>query len=369
MRARGMTIEAVPERATIPILGADEVRSSSERALAAAAEQVARIHTADRVLEAWDDVATILEDAFGPISLLNSVHPDKSVRDACDVALVQESSFLTEVFQNEAFFEAVSRAETPSQAERELRKQLLEAFEDSGVSLAPEKRQRFREISERLTELGQEFAKDIRENTSLRFTPDQCRGLPQSWLDRISRDEQGHYVVGFDYPDYVPFMMNSLDPQARRRYWTANTLRGTARNLDVLDEIVALRKRDRRPLRSAELRPLRHQAADGRESGDRHALLGRRPQHRHRGRAARPGRAGAAQGGDDRRSHRYKPPSSVGTSPSTASACANGNTPSIRKRCASISRRRHGRVEAGHHRAPCTAAVSRNRQCRCGTRT
>jgi thimet oligopeptidase len=165
------------------------------------------------------------------------------VRDACDLALVQESIFLTEVFQNEAFYERVRRVSPQTVAERELTKHLLEAFEDSGVSLPAEKRQRFKEISERLTELGQEFAKNIRENdTRLTFTPEECRGLPQSWLDRVPRDEAGNVVVGFDYPDYVPFLMNAHDDEARKRYWTANTLRGTERNLAVLDEIVALRK-------------------------------------------------------------------------------------------------------------------------------
>jgi thimet oligopeptidase len=243
MRALDMPIDAISERATIPILAADEVKAASDRALTTAAAGVARIADAERVLEAWDDIGTILEDAFGPISLLNSVHPDKDVRDACDVALVQESSFLTEVFQNEAFFNAVSRVAPQSVAERELRKHLLEEFEDSGVSLAAEKRQRFREISERLTELGQEFAKNIRENTtSVRFTPAECEGMPQSWLERVPRDEEGNVVVGFDYPDYVPFLMNARDEQARRRYWTAYTNRGTPRNLEVLDEIVTLRK-------------------------------------------------------------------------------------------------------------------------------
>jgi len=236
-------LDVSPERATIPIYDPGEVKSVSESALAEAGERVARIGSAAHVLEAWDDVNTILEDVFGPISLLNSVHPDKDVRDACDVALVQESSFLTEVFQNEAFYESVNRFEAKSTADRELRKQLIEAFEDSGVSLAPEKRQRFREISERLTELGQEFAKNIRENTTrLRFTPAECEGMPQSWLDRVSRDDEGNIVVGFDYPDYVPFLMNARDEEARRRYWTAYTTRGTPRNLEVLDEIVTLRK-------------------------------------------------------------------------------------------------------------------------------
>lgn len=250
-----MTTETVPrvesvERAAIPILDASEVVRASEDALASAREHLARIaaipiddSNVESVLDAWDDAGTILEDAFGVISLLNSVHPDKDVRDACDVALVQESIFLTEVFQNEAFYERVEHVRPSSIAARELRKHLLEAFEDSGVSLAREKRDRFKEISERLTELGQEFAKNIRENdTHLRFTPDECRGLPQSWLDRIPRDEDGSYIVGFDYPDYVPFLMNAQDEQARRRYWTANTLRGTSRNLEVLDEIVTLRK-------------------------------------------------------------------------------------------------------------------------------
>ena len=246
-----MTTEALSRtRATIPIFDAGQVPEAAERALSAARELLARIANvpleqadARHVLDVWDDASIVLEEAFGPISLLNSVHPDKDVRDACDVALVQESSFLTGVFQNEAFFERAGRVAPKSIAERELRKQLMEAFEDSGVSLPAEKRDRFKEISERLTELGQEFAKNIRENeTRLRFTIDECRGMPQSWLDRVPRDEDGNVVVGFDYPDYVPFLMNAQDEEARRRYWIANTLRGTQRNLAVMDEIVALRK-------------------------------------------------------------------------------------------------------------------------------
>ncbi len=250
-----MTTETLPrpeaaERATIPILDAAEVNRACETALARARELLTRIEsvpldavTVENVLDVWDDTATVMEDAFGPISLLNSVHPDAQVRDASDLALIQESNFLTDAFQNERFFERVQRVVPHSIAAREMHKHLLEAFEDSGVSLPPEKRRRYKEISERLTELAQEFAKNIRENAArLTFTPEECRGLPQSWLDRVPRDEQGNIVVGFDYPDYVPFLMNAQDDDARRRYWHANTTRGTARNLEVLDEIVSLRK-------------------------------------------------------------------------------------------------------------------------------
>jgi len=238
------------ERALIPILSADEVHTVAERALDEARQRIAGIErvaiadvTPENVLDAWDRAAIVIEDAFGPISILNSVHPEKSVRDAGDDALIAESSFLTDLFQNEKFYERVRAVVPVSSAQKQLRKDLIEAFEDSGVALPPEKRERFKTISDRLTELGQEFAKNIRENaTRITFTPAECEGLPQAWLDRVPRDEARNVVVGFDYPDYVPFMMNARDEAARKRYYVGNTNRGTERNIAILDEIVALRK-------------------------------------------------------------------------------------------------------------------------------
>jgi len=238
------------DRATIPIYSAAELTAASDAALAEARRRIDAIAgipleraDAKSILDAWDRTNIVLEDAFGPVSLLNSVHPEKDVRDAADLALVQESIFMTEVFQNEALYERVRAVVPHSIAQQQLRKDLLEAFEDSGVSLAPEKRQRFKEISERLTELAQEFARNIRENkTTVRFTAEECEGLPQSYLDRVQRAEDGSIVIGFDYPDYQPFMMNAKSEEARRRYYVANTNRGTARNLEVMNEIVRLRK-------------------------------------------------------------------------------------------------------------------------------
>jgi len=248
------TIELTPhvagDRATIPILTPTEVGESGKRALDEARRIVAEIEalsldavTPENVFDAWDRAAIALEDAFGPISILNSVHPDKAVRDAGDEALVEESSFLTELFQNERFYERVRRVAPRSNAQRQLQKDLLESFEDSGVALPAEKRARFVEISERLTELAQEFAKNIRENPErVRFTPAECEGAPAAWLERQSRDDDGNIVVGFDSPDYVPFMTNVHDDAARKRYYVAYTNRGTARNLAIMDEIVTLRK-------------------------------------------------------------------------------------------------------------------------------
>ena len=234
----------------IPVLTAADVAATSKQALEEARGRFAEIErvplervTVANILDAWDRAAVILEDAFGPISLLNSVHPDKGVRDASDLALIEESSFITDLFQNENLYDRVRRVTVSSPAEKQLQKDLIEEFEDSGVTLPPDRRQRFKEISDRLTELAQEFARNIRENqTRIRFTPEECEGLPPSWLERVERDAGGNIVVGFDYPDYVPFMTNAHDEAARKRYYSGYTNRGTPRNLEALDEIVALRR-------------------------------------------------------------------------------------------------------------------------------
>jgi Zn-dependent oligopeptidases len=245
-----MTETTTASRPTIPIYDASALSAASEGALAEARHDFAGIEsiplervTPASVLDAWDRIFMGLEDAYGPISLLNSVHPDAEVRDAGDRALIDESVFMTELFQNEQLFERVRRVVPRTPAQKQLKKDLLEAFEDSGVALPLDKRDRFKAISEQITELAQEFSKNIRENkTVLQFTPDECAGLPQAWLERVPRDGQGNFVVGFDYPDYGPFMANAVSDEARKRYYIANTNRGTARNLEILDEIVVLRK-------------------------------------------------------------------------------------------------------------------------------
>ena len=124
-----------------------------------------------------------------------------------------------------------------------MKKDLIEAFEDSGVALPPEPRARAKAIVERLTVLNQDFARNIRDNeTRVTFTPEECEGVPAAYLARVPKDASGRIVLGFDYPDFNPFMANAANEEARRRYYMAYLQRGTPRNLEILDEIVALRK-------------------------------------------------------------------------------------------------------------------------------
>src|SRR6185436_15665292 len=56
------------------------------------------------------------------------------------------------------------------------------------------------------------------------------------------KDKDGNIVVGFDYPDFLPFMSSAENEKARERYYIAYMKRGTAKNLEILDEVTNLRK-------------------------------------------------------------------------------------------------------------------------------
>jgi thimet oligopeptidase len=237
-------------RVTLPILDAVTLTAACTHLIGearAAFERLAALPLDDAspasVLNEWDRIGLLVENIEGPVSILNNVHPDKSVRDAADEAIRLLASFQVEIFQNEALFARVQAVVPSSPAEAQFRKDLVESFEDTGVTLPPDRRARAKGIAERITVLYQEFSRNLRDNQQrMAFTAGEMRGLPDSFVARQPRDDEGRYLLSFDYPDFNPFMANAEDEAARRRYYIAYLNRGTARNIEILDEVMALRR-------------------------------------------------------------------------------------------------------------------------------
>ncbi len=237
-------------RVTLPILDAVTLTAACTQILAdvrAGFERLAALPlqeaTPASVLDEWDRLGQLVENIEGPVSILNNVHPDKAVRDAADDAVRQLAAFQVEIFQNEALYARVQAVEPGTPAEAQFRKDLIESFEDTGVTLPPERRARAKAIAERITVLYQEFSRNLRDNPQrIAFTPDEMRGLPEAFIARQPRDAVGRYLLSFDYPDFNPFMANAESEDARRRYYIAYLNRGTPRNVGILDEVMTLRR-------------------------------------------------------------------------------------------------------------------------------
>jgi thimet oligopeptidase len=191
----------------------------------------------------WNRLQITIEDVVNPIYLMGSVHPEKAVRDAAEPCLAKYTTLSTELFQNEKLYARVQAAQASNPRQAKLRRDLVEGFEDSGVALPPDKRQRAREIFDRLEKLRQDFDRSVREDpTKVVVTPAEMEGMPEAYVKAQKTNAEGSYVLGLDYPAYVPFITNAKSEEARRRYWTAKQSEGGAGNLDRLDEIFLLRK-------------------------------------------------------------------------------------------------------------------------------
>ncbi|QRX81586.1 M3 family metallopeptidase [Glaciimonas sp. PAMC28666] len=242
--------QSAAQRPLIPLLKADDIMPLCTRTLTALRQQVSATdqepaaHAKDTktVLAKWNALQIAIEDLQGPVDILNNVSPDAKVRSATEACLIALNTFSTELLQNEHQYARFKAIQPVEPIEQKLRQDILYSFEDAGVSLPPAKRARLKEILEKLETLSQEFARNIRDNTQkVTFTPAEMQGLPAAYMARVRPDEQGNYQLGFDYPDYKPFMESADNSEARRRYQMAFENHGTPANLNVLKQAMDLR--------------------------------------------------------------------------------------------------------------------------------
>ena len=194
-------------------------------------------------LAAYDDLTVYLEDHQNPNDFVLNVHPDKAIRDAAQACSLRWADFGSSLGQNEKLYRALKTAPQADGIDAELVRLASGQFEDSGVALAPAKRERAKQILDKLTELGQQFSKNIRDaGTRVAFTEAELKGVPASVWEQAKRDDQGRILLGVDYPSYVPVMRSAESGAARERMWLAKTNQVGQPNLDILTEMAVLRR-------------------------------------------------------------------------------------------------------------------------------
>ena len=177
----------------------------------------------DAVLDMWNDLSLALRNASALASVLANVHPDETVRTAVEEAEQEVSRLETEIGLDRKLYDvlaAVDGRQLDEQARR-LLELTLRDFRRAGVDRDEEVRTRLRELAERETDVGQRFARNIRDDVrSIRVHPDALDGLPEDFLASHQAGEDGLVEVTTEYPDYVPFMTFSRDRLARARLIT-----------------------------------------------------------------------------------------------------------------------------------------------------
>jgi thimet oligopeptidase len=197
-------------------------------------------------LRLYHEILVHVDSAASASSLLRSVHPEETVREAARESERQVRAFVSELERNRQVFEALAALDCSGMdpETRRFVEHALRDFRRAGVDRDEATRARLKEIDAELVRLGQEFSRNIVEDTR-HITldgPAGLAGLPQDYIDGHPPDASGQIRITTDYPDYIPFMSYAHSTELRRRLYIENRSRGGERNEAVLRDILRLRR-------------------------------------------------------------------------------------------------------------------------------
>lgn len=218
----------------------------------------------------WDSLVAPLEaredrlnNVWSPVSHLNGVANNESLREAYNQSIALLTSYNTELGQNDELFEAYQKLARSdefqglNQAQKQSINNAIRDFKLAGVSLDPAAKQRYGEIQAQLSELCSQFSNNVLDATQGWFKhiteAEQLAGLPQSAIDaahQAAKDKAlDGWVLTLDGPVYLTVMTQADDRQLRREMYTGYMTRASDQgptagrwdNTEVIEKILSLR--------------------------------------------------------------------------------------------------------------------------------
>ena len=201
----------------------------------------------DNFIQPLEEMADRLQRVWSPVSHMNSVVNSDALRAAYNACLQKISEYSTEMGQNEKLFKAYqSVANSPdfSQLETAQQKIINNALRDfhlSGVDLPQDKKQRFKEIKQKLSKLKTQFEENILDATHAwhKQIEDEknLSGLPDFAIamskQAAEQKKLNGWVFTLDAPSYMAVMMYADDRNLREQMYRAFVTRASDKAVEA----------------------------------------------------------------------------------------------------------------------------------------
>ena len=217
----------------------------------------------------WQNFAAKIEDiedktsrVWSPVSHLNAVKDSEELREAYQKGIGLLTQYSSEVGQNQALKDQYKKLRNSdgfkdlSVAQKKIIDNSLLDFKLSGADLSEQDQERFREISQRLSELSNQFSRNVLDATQAWqmhiVDENDLSGLPQSAIDLAaqlaSESDQKGWLFTLQIPSYLAVMQHADKSSLRQQMYTAYSTRASECSKDtgfdnsaLIDEILALR--------------------------------------------------------------------------------------------------------------------------------
>lgn len=233
---------------------AEQVSAMTDEAIATADALLDRVVTSEEdahrtVLAPLDEISDVLTTARGHGAFLAQVHPDPELRDAAREADARIQQWSVAMVFRDDLHAAVDRYASSADAAALTgeRARLLEHvrrdLRRAGHELATDDRQRLRQITDRLVEIGIEFQRNLADfSNPMVVTREDLDGMPAAYVEGLAPGkEDGTLLVSLSYPDVIPFMDQSPRRDLRQELDHRYNTRAVDDNRPLLEEAVRLR--------------------------------------------------------------------------------------------------------------------------------
>lgn len=217
----------------------------------------------ENFIQPLEDIQDRINKIWSPVSHLNSVMNNEALRNAYNDCLTKITTFHTELSQDKRIYNgyhAIKSSDGFSQLSIAQQKTINDALRDfhlSGIDLAEDKRQRFKEIKQQLSKLTSQFSdnvldatnawqKSVDDETQLIGLPDSARAMAKQ---TAQHKQQSGWMLTLDFPCYYAVMSYADDRDLRKEMHDAYVTRASDQgphagqwdNSQLMEEIIALR--------------------------------------------------------------------------------------------------------------------------------
>ncbi len=180
------------------------------------------------------------------LQFLAYVSPDAEVRQKGSKAEEDVRNWIINLTKREDLYKAVKAyADTKPKLEGEQKRLLERSLRDyrrAGMDLSPENREKLKALEIEINKLSLEFEKNIRDDdTKVPLMAEELKGMSEDYLKALPQ-VAGLYMVGMDYPSFLPVQDYCEVESTRKKTWVAYKRRGGQKNVDLLERILKLRR-------------------------------------------------------------------------------------------------------------------------------
>ena len=201
--------------------------------------------TIENTLRPYDDVLLELDAVSSQAQLIQSVHPNESLRQSAEKMSQKAGAFATDLSLNRGVYEALSSLDGTN-ADAETKYYLTRTLRDfrlAGVDKDEPARKRIKALRDELVVIGQDFDRNIRTDlrTVTAKSVSELDGLPDDFIARHKPGAGGVITLNIDYPDSLPVFSFAKNEDLRKRMYIEYNNRGYPKNIEVLDRMIAKR--------------------------------------------------------------------------------------------------------------------------------